>query len=430
MRVIEELLRPVTIPPMALVEQRFDDTHIPVEEIPGVLREGLSRECIAGTIKPGMQVAITVGSRGVANVALITKTLVDFVKERGAVPFIVPAMGSHAGATGQGQKAFIASYGVTEESMGCEIRSSMETVVLGLSENGKPVHCDANAAGADGIIVCGRVKAHTAFQGPYESGICKMMCVGLGKQRGAATMHMDGFGQMKDEVPMFARVFLEKAPILFGVGLIENAYDRTREICVLHRDEIMDGEPELLLRSKSYMPRILFDPLDVLIVDELGKNISGDGMDPNITGRFPTPYAQGGITANRLAVLGISKESHGSAFGCGLADVTTRRLFDQMDFEGTYINSVTNTVTGVIKIPMVLDNDRMAIQMAIQSANYRDRKAPRIVRIVNTMELHRILISEALLPEALAHPQVRVVREPEEMAFDAAGNLKDYGKLA
>ena len=423
MGVIAQTLQGVPLPKMVEVEQVFDDSHIPVEDIPARLREELSRERIAATIEPGMRIAITVGSRGIANIALITRTIVDFVKEKGATPFIVPAMGSHAGATAEGQKEFIGTYGVTEESMGCEILSSMETVVLGLTENGKPVHCDRIASEADGIIVCGRIKAHTAFQGPYESGIAKMMCIGLGKQKGAATLHMDGFGQMREEVPMFARVFIEKAPILFGIGLIENAYDMTCEMVALHKDEIMDAEPELLLRSKARMPSILFDDLDVLIVDELGKNISGDGMDPNITGRFPTPFATGGITTKRLAVLDVSDESHGNAFGCGLADVTTKRLFNKMDPESTYINSVT----GVIAIPMVLDNDRLAIQMAINSANHRDREYPRVVRIHNTMELRRIWVSEALLPEALANPQVTVVGELHEMSFDEKG---DFPELA
>ena len=427
MGIVAELLQDVPLPRMIRAKQHFDETHIPTEEISVVLHQQMSREKIKETIRPGMEIAITVGSRGVANVALITRTIVDFVKGQGAVPFIVPAMGSHGGATASGQLDVLSSYDVTEENMGCEIRSSMETVVLGPAANGKPVYCDRYAAQADGIIVCGRIKPHTAFRGPYESGICKMMCIGLGKQKGAATLHMDGFGQMREEVPMFARVFLEKAPILFGIGLLENAYDQTREIAVLHRDEIMEKEPALLERAAGWMPRILFDPLDVLIVDKLGKNISGDGMDPNITGRFPTPYAEGGIHAARLAVLDLTDETHGNACGVGLADVTTRRLFNRMDFEMTYPNSITNTVTKVCKIPMILDNDRLAVQMALKSANYMDREHPRIVRIKHTMEMGTIWISEALLDEALIHPQITVCGELREMSFDENGNFMDLG---
>lgn len=428
MGAIGELLKDIPLPKMVLIEQHFDDTHIPEEEIPQVVYGQLSKEKIAGAIKPGMEIAITVGSRGVANVALITKSIVNFVKAQGAIPFIVPAMGSHGGATAQGQKEIIESYGVTQETMGCEIRSSMETVILGPSANGKPVHCDRNAFEADGIIVCGRVKTHTAFRGPYESGICKMMCIGLGKQKGAEVLHADGFGQMVDEVPMFARVFLEKAPILCGIGLLENAYDQTREIVALAKDEIMDQEPVLLARSKTYMPRILFDACDVLVVDQIGKNISGDGMDPNISGRFPTPFASGGIQAQRVANLDLTEETHGNASGVGLADVTTRRLFDKMDFEMTYPNSITNTVTGVVKIPMVLYNDKQAIQMAVKSCNFIDRAYPRVVRVTNTMEMKHIWISEGMLEEAKQNPQIRIIGELEGFPFDQEGNLRDLGQ--
>lgn len=423
MGVVSDLLREVPLPRMVRVEQKFDRTHIPPEDIPAVVKKELSREAIASRIRPGMEIAITVGSRGVANVAVITRAIADFVKERGAVPFLVPAMGSHGGATAQGQREIIESYGVTEEAMGCEIRSSMETVVLGLSGNGKPVHCDRIAASADGIIVCGRVKPHTAFRGPYESGICKMMCIGLGKQKGAEVLHADGFGQMVDEVPMFARVFLEKAPVLCGIGILENAYDETREIAALAADEIMEKEPELLLRAKSYMPRLLFDSCDVLIVDRIGKNISGDGMDPNISGRFPTPFATGGIHAQRVAVLDLTEETHGNASGIGLADVTTQRLFRKMDAEMTYPNSITNTITDVVKIPMVLYTDKEAIQMAVKSCNFIDRAHPRMIRIENTMKLKEIFISEGMLAQAGENPQIRVLDEPEEFPFDAKGNL-------
>ncbi|MBQ7063934.1 MAG: DUF2088 domain-containing protein [Firmicutes bacterium] len=427
MGAISELLKDVALPKMALIEQRFDDTHLPVEAIPEILQEALEQNAVSKRIFPGMRIAVTAGSRGITNIALILRAIVDYLRSKGAVPFIVPAMGSHGGATAEGQRTVIAAFGITEESMGCEIFSSMETVLLGPAENGKPVYCDKYAYQADGILVVGRVKAHTAFRGPYESGICKMMCIGLGKQKGAEVLHADGFGQMCEEVPMFARVFLEKAPIIGAVALLENAYDQTREIVALDRDEIMDEEPALLLRAKSYMPRILFDPVDVLVVDEMGKNISGDGMDPNITGRFPTVHATGGITAQRVAVLDLTEETHGNAAGMGLADVTCRRLYNKVDFEQTYPNSITNTITEVAKIPMVLYNDREAIQMALKSCNYIDRANPRIVRIVNTMEMRHIWISEALLPLAEANPQVTVLSSPAPFAFDSEGNLEDLG---
>ncbi|MBQ5959543.1 MAG: DUF2088 domain-containing protein [Firmicutes bacterium] len=429
MGAIGSLLQDTFLPDMVLVEQHFDDTHLDTAEIPSVLQKGLDENTLAGRIRPGMRIAITAGSRGIHNIALILRTVVDYVKEKGAVPFIVPAMGSHGGSTAEGQRGVIAAFGITEETMGCEICSSMETVVLGPSENGKPVYCDRYAYESDGILVIGRVKAHTAFRGPYESGICKMMCIGLGKQKGAAMLHADGFGLMKEEVPMFARVFLEKAPILGGIAILENAYDQTRELVVLDREEIMEKEPALLIRSKTYLPSIPFDPVDVLVIDQMGKNISGDGMDPNITGRFPTPFADGGITAQRVAVLDLTDETHGNAAGMGLADVTCRRLYDKIDFEQTYPNSITNTVTEVAKIPMVLYNDRQAIQMALKSCNFIDRKRPRVVRIVNTMELRYMWISEGLLPLAEANPRVTVLGRPAPIAFDADGNLTDLNHI-
>ncbi len=263
-------------------------------------------------------------------------------------------MGSHGGATAEGQRRVIEGYGVTEAFIGCEIRSSMETVLIGTAPNGKPVRIDKNACEADGIIVCGRVKPHTGFRGPYESGIMKMMAIGLGKQFGAEIIHEDGFGRFREYIPMFGTVILRNAPILCGLALLENGYDQTREIVSLTPEEIITKEPELLLRAKGYMPRILFDSCDVLIVDQMGKNISGDGMDPNISGRFPTPFAEGGINAQRVAVLDLTEESHGNACGIGLADITTSRLFHKIDLEQTYPNAITNTVVGEMKIPMIM----------------------------------------------------------------------------
>ena len=283
MGTVERLLSSVELPEMVSVRQKFDDTHIPVEEIPDVVKTQLDRTEIKEKIRPGMEIAITVGSRGVANIPVIIKAIGDFVKSQGATPFLVPAMGSHGGATAEGQRAVIEGYGVTEEATGCEIRSSMETALIGETPNGMPVRIDKNAYEADGIIVCGRVKPHTGFRGPYESGIMKMMAIGLGKQFGAEIIHWDGFGHFKEYIPMFGNAILKNAPVLCGVALLENAYDKTREIVSLTPQEIIDEEPKLLLRAKSYMPRILFDSCDVLIVDQMGKNISGDGMDPNIS---------------------------------------------------------------------------------------------------------------------------------------------------
>lgn len=423
MGAIHTLLQDVPIPQMVRIRQQFDDTHIPAGEIPGVLREQLSRDCIASTIPKGGEVAITVGSRGISNIVLLTKTLANFVKEKGAVPFVVPAMGSHGGATAEGQKRILESYGVTEESVGCEIRSSMETVQIGTTEDGRPVRIDKNAAEADGIIVAGRVKPHTAFRGPYESGLMKMMAIGLGKQYGASIVHEDGFEKFAENIPKFGTAILKNSKVLFGVGILENAYDKTRELHALTPQEIIEKEPELLRKAKAYMPRILFDSCDVLVVDEIGKNISGDGMDPNISGRFCTDCASGGINAQRVAVLSLTEASHGNANGIGLADVTTRRMLNQMDFEATYPNTITNKITETMKIPMVMESDKLAIQMAVRTCFGIDESSPRIVRIRNTMALEYIEISEAMLEEARKNPQIEIVSEPVPLPFDAQNNL-------
>lgn len=423
MGVIADLLGGVKLPEMVSIKQEFDRTHIPEAELAEVVFAQLGRDEIAEKIKPGMEIAITVGSRGVANVPLITRAIADFVKSRGAVPFVVPAMGSHGGATAEGQREVIEGYGVTEETAGCEIRSSMETVQIGETSNGKPVWLDKNALNSDGIIVCGRIKPHTGFRGPYESGIMKMLAIGLGKQHGAEVIHADGFGRFREYIPMFGKVILERAPVLCGLALLENAYDQTREIVSLTPAEIVTMEPELLARAKDYMPRILFDCCDVLIVDEMGKNISGDGMDPNISGRFPTPFAEGGIDAQRVAVLDLTEESHGNACGIGLADITTKRLFNKMDLEQTYPNAITNTVVGEMKIPMMMETDKLAIQAALKSCIEIDHDYPRVVHICNTMELEHIEISAAMLPEAEQNNSIEVLGRPAPIVFDEGDNL-------
>ena len=423
MGAIRTLLQDVAVPNMARIRQIFDDTHIETEDIPKVIREQLSRPEIAGSIPAGGEVAITAGSRGVANIVLIIRTIADFVKERGAVPFVVPAMGSHGGATAEGQLAILESYGITEESIGCAIRSSMETVQIGTTPDGKPVRIDKYAAEADGIIVAGRVKPHTAFRGPYESGLMKMMTIGLGKQYGASIVHAAGFEHFAEDIPKYGTAILKNARVLFGVGILENAYDKTRELHALTPQEIIDEEPGLLLKAKSYMPRICFDSCDVLIVDEIGKDISGDGMDPNISGRFPTASASGGISAQRVAILDMTPESHGNGCGMGLADCISRRFYEKLDLEATYPNAITNTLVGELKIPMIMNNDRETIQLCIKTCNEIDHKNPRMIRIKNTLKLETVEISKALLEEAKAHPDIEVTGELSPMKFNEQGNL-------
>ncbi|MEA4854644.1 MAG: lactate racemase domain-containing protein [Christensenella sp.] len=411
----------VKLPKMALVRQRFDREIL--EDIPGEIRKQLERPEITETIKPGMSIGITGGSRGVANIALILREIASFIKEKGAQPFIFPAMGSHGGATAEGQQAILTSYGITEEYCGCPIRATMETKDIGYTDEGHIVQIDKYAAEADGFIAVNRIKPHTAFRGPYESGLMKMLTIGVGKQRGAEVTHTAGFGEMHHLVPLFGKAIMKHSNLLFGVSTIENAYDDTYRIDALTPEEIVTEEPKLLLIAKAKMGSILFAETDLLVIDEIGKNISGDGADPNVSGRFIGPYATGGIKSQRVVTLALTEESHGSAAGVGVFDAVSKRLYDQTDFEVTYPNAITNTVLLTVKMPIVMDNDRDTIAVGVKSCNGIDYNNPRIIRIKNTAHIEDIYISETLMKEAEANPDITIVRGPEPFAFNDDGNL-------
>ena len=422
---VSRMLEGIPIPDMFRAEQAFDKSHIEPAEIPSIVRKELSRPEIADTIRPGMSIAITAGSRGVANVDTITRAIVDFCKERGAEPFIVPAMGSHGGATAEGQALLLTGYGITPESMGCPVRSSMETVLLGYSEFGKPVYQDKNAHEADGIIVSCRIKPHNAFRGTYESGICKMMVVGLGKQKGAESVHSDGLGNMARNLPANARVVLENSNILFAIPTIENAYDETALIEAVPKDRIMKREPELLQFAFKNMPSILVGEADVLIVDSMGKNYSGTGVDPNISGTWSTEFGKGGLKVKRTCFLDLTDCSHGNANGMGLADFITKRMFDKLDPEMIYPNCFTSTVIRSGMMPPVVATDKEAIQACILTANQIDKKRPRIVRIKNTLHVGRIMLSEVYYEDVRAgkYPGLTALDEPAPLVFDEDENL-------
>lgn len=422
--VVTSLCDPVRLPRMVKIRQKFDESHIEPAQIPQIVRRQLSRPEIAQRIRPGMRVAVTCGSRGVANVAIITRAIVDFCKEQGAHPFVFPAMGSHGGATAEGQEGILAGYGVTEETMGCPVKATMDTVEIGALDDGMPVYIDRYAHEADAVILSGRIKAHTAFRGDHESGLMKMAVIGMGKQRGAETVHESGFIHMGALMPRVAKVILDQVNVVAAVGMVENAFDQTYKIAALTKEEIWTEEPRLLLEAKSKMGRIWFDEIDELVVERIGKDISGDGMDPNVTGRFAcADSASGGIKVKRIVVLGLTEETHGNANGIGMADVTTRRLLEKTDIDATYPNAVTSTVLEVVKMPLAAGSDKTAIQLGLRSCNGTDKTRPYVVRIKDTMHLREIYISEAMLPEARSNPNVEIVGEPEEWAFDGKGNL-------
>jgi hypothetical protein len=425
MSIVTDILSGIELPNMIRVKQNFAAPEI--HDVATALRQELRRTEIASRVRPGMSIAVGVGSRGMAQIALIVSVTIEELKKFGAKPFIVPAMGSHGGATADGQKEVLASLGVTEQSAGCPILSGMDVAEVGALENGLAVLADKQACQADGIIVINRIKAHNAFSGPNESGLVKMIAIGLGNQKGADAAHVLGFGHMAKHIVEMTRVKLAKLPILFGVGTVENAYDRVAKIGAIPAEHIIEAEQKFLAEAKSYMPTLLLRPLDILLVDQLGKEFSGGGMDPYITGRAPTPYLDPGPTATRIVVLDVTDRSHGNSCGVGMADITTRRLFNKMDLEYTYANVLTSTVTSSARVGLIMDSDRLAIQAAIKTCNVADRSRIRMARIANTLHVGEIYVSESLLEDAVKHPRIEIAGDTQPWLFDSAGNLPDIG---
>lgn len=409
--VIESMLAGIELPELLPVVQRISGERL--EDPEAVLASELDKSEIAGRLRSGMRVAVTVGSRGIAGIARCTAALVQRLKAAGAEPFVVPAMGSHGGATAEGQRRLLAGLGVTEERVGAPIVASMETVLLGETEEGRPVYIDARAAEADGIVVMNRVKPHTAFRGTYESGLLKMMAIGLGKHDGAMACHADGYGRMAEQIPAFGRVVLARAPILFGLAIVENGRDELYRIEAVPPEEIFMREPQLLREAFALMPAIPFRSIDVLVVRRIGKNISGLGMDPNITGIFSTPYAHGGPEVGRCVVLDLTAESEGNGAGIGLADFTTARLFSRLDLDAMYPNSLTSTVVSTCKLPMIMKDEETAVKAALLTAPGCDRRRPRVVMIRDTAHLERLWVSRSLINELELANAVEGREEPK-----------------
>ena len=423
---VSRLLKDVEIPEMFYASQTFPRESIASEDIPAVVNRELSQPQFDEKIKPGMEIAITAGSRGIRNGNIITKAIVDYVKSKGATPFIVPAMGSHGGATAEGQTEMLASFGITPGAMGCEVRSCMDVVELGTSPaRGKRVVIDKNAYNADGIIVSCRLKPHNAFRGTHESGPCKMMTVGLGKQVGASVVHSDGMGEIGLNIPDMASVVIEKAPILFAIPCLENAYDETCRIEAILPENILEREAELLKVAFANMPKLIVGEADVLVVDEIGKNYSGTGVDPNITGTFSTEFVHGGLDVQRTCFLNLSEVSHGNALGVGLASTITKKIFEEMDIEKMYPNCLTSTVLKSACIPCVVATDKEAIQFCIKTLNGAEGRPVRVVRIPNSLHVGKIMLSAAYYDDVAAgkYEGLEALSEPQPLAFDADGNL-------
>ncbi len=419
MSAISDILLGIPLPRMVRVHQNFP--HNGLSDPMSFLRAQLEQERFCSKIHPGMSVAITCGSRGIVNYPETIREIVSFCKARGAMPFIIPAMGSHGGATAEGQREMCETLGVTEAYCGCPIRATMETVEIGHTEEGHVVQIDRFAHEADGIIIVNRIKAHTVFNAPYESGLLKMCAIGLGKQHGAQVLHQLGYGSIGQNIHSFGKAILKNANILFGVGLIDNAYEETENIVVLASEEIEKREPELLLEAKQNMARLLPGNADVLIVDYMGKNISGDGMDPHITGKFHKWY-DGVVhfTCDKLAVLDLTPESHGNFAGIEVANVMSKKLQMKMDPEATYPNSLTSCSSQ--SSPMCMRNDKETIQAAIKICGGVAPENVRLIRIQDTLHVSDILVSENMIDQIRNHPEM-TIGDYAEWNFDSEGNL-------
>jgi hypothetical protein len=412
------------LPKVALVEHYFDPQRI--EVIPAEVGKEMQRLRLQEKIRQGDSVAISAGSRGIANIHIITRAVVNELKKLGARPFIFPSMGSHGGATAEGQLTVLEKYGISESSMGCPLRSTMEVAYLGEGADGYPLYVDKYAAEADHIVLINRIKPHTKFSGPLESGLMKMMAIGMGKQKGAEYYHRAAVRLTFEKiVETVGSEILRKCPILFGLGIVENGYDQTCVIRALSPDDIAEGEKALLVVAKERMARLPFDQIDVLVIDQIGKNISGTGMDVNVTGRnrdILGDYTTG-PQVKRIFVRDLSEESEGNALGIGFADFTTTRVTEKMDRKKTYINCLTAVSPEKGAIPIYFDTDREALEACFMTIGDIPVHRVRLVYIKSTLHLSRLSVSQAFEGEVSASDKLRRLDEWMEMALGKDGNI-------
>ncbi len=419
---LRELLERVGIPRLASVRLVHEAQRL--EAVATAVAEQFERAQIGDLIQPGMRVALTAGSRGIDRIDEVLAATVAEVKRRGGEPFIVPAMGSHGGAVAEGQVEVLAHYGITESRMGCAIRASMEVVELGQLPSGERLFTDKIAyAEADVILPIGRVKVHTDFHGPIESGLYKMLAIGLGKQRGADSLHASGFEHFPCLIPAAGRFLLEHLPVPFGIALVDNGYSELALLEAIPAAQIETREAELLHEARRRMARLPVERLDVLVVDQMGKDISGAGMDPNVLGRYYAERLPGGPDVQRVVVLDLTDTTEGNAAGVGMAEFCTERLMGKIDRAKTYMNQLTSKTPEGGRLPIVAPNDRAAMEMAIASLRRVQNDALRLIRIRNTKDLTRVWASEAVLPELLATGRAELLGEPAPPLFNAAGNL-------
>ncbi len=418
--IIVEGIDEVRVPKMVRIAQKYDTYHI--RDIENHIVKQMNN-IYNKTWYDGKSIAITAGSRGIPRLDLILKTVCNQLKTWGAKPFIIPAMGSHGGATAKGQMEILAGYNVTEDTIGVPIISSMEVVQYDTLDDGTPLYCDKHAYFSDGIVLLNKIKPHTDFRGEHESGLAKMIAIGISKHKGAAAFHKMGFAKFANKIPQAAKRFINCAPVAFGVGIVQNAYNDISNIDIVPKERIIEKDKELLVMAKGKMARFKFKDLDVLIIDEIGKNISGFGFDPNVVGRTNgwQPGFSEILNLQKLFIRGITEQSHHNGSGISEADITTRRCLNSIDWSVTWTNMTTSTRICGGRIPMYMNNDREALIVAIKTCNGVDYNKIKIARIKNTSELYEIEVSLGLYEEIKEHPEVEWISGPHELEFDKEG---------
>jgi hypothetical protein len=412
-------------PSLFRLRQHFDAPK--VDDIPATTKAEVQRVLPSTSIKAGDSVAVAVGSRGIANLSTVVKAIVQELQASGAEPYIVPAMGSHGGGTAEGQEAILDRYGVSEKTMGVPVRASMEVIEIGVSDFGMPIYFDKEASRADHVVVCNRVKPHTGFAGEIESGLYKMMLIGLGKHKGAAIYHRaiihHSFSKI---VKLVGATVIEKMPIAFGVAMLENGYDETARVQAVPVEEFEETEKELQAQAKAWMPSLPFEEVDLLIIDEMGKDVSGAGMDTNVIGRKRNDRkAMGDETPRvlRIFVRDLTETTHGNATGIGLAEFTTDRLVEKIDLPQTYINCVTGQHISAAAIPMHFPTDKEVLDIALESLGLIEPEAARVVWIKNTLNLGEVEVSTAYEQQVKAREDLEILTSPRQLAVGDDGNL-------
>ena len=412
----------ILVPKMYRIQQTYERERI--EDVSEAIWNELEKAIPNKKQFSGKRLALTVGSRGIPDLNKIVKTVCEFAKSCEASPFIVPAMGSHGGSTAEGQRAILEEYGITEETMGVPVLSSMEVVKYGELPDGTPLYCDKNAWESDGVILFNKVKPHTDFRGKHESGLGKMVAIGLAKNKGASMFHTKKLSKFPEYIPKVAQIFMDTGKVAFGVGVVQNAYDEICHVEACPKEKILQMDEELQALAKTQLPQFKFKDCDVLIVDEIGKNISGSGMDPNITGRNDSGDFPGILNLQRLVVLGITEESCHNGCGINLCDFTVRHVLNDIDWYATWLNNVTASMMSRGQIPTYVETDYDAIVTAIRTCVETDFHRPKVVRIKNTLCMSEIMVSEAIYDEIKDRDDVKLIAGPENMPFDADGFLE------